>query len=174
LREIQTIAALYPGRSELLKDPTKAELRRRVAGADFVHLSVHGSFKIEEPLLSYLKLRPEGEDDGKLTAAEMFGLPLDHARLVVLSACETGETIVTNANEMLGMIRGLLYAGADALVLSWWRVDAQSTAEWMEAFYQALRTEPAAEAARQALMTVKAKPEYRHPYHWATFQLVGQ
>ncbi len=172
--EIATIQALYLGHSEVIENPTEAAIRRRVAGADLVHLSVHGRFNVEEPLLSYLQLKPEGTDDGKLTAAEMFGLPLDKTRLVVLSACETGESTVTNANETLGMIRGLLYAGANTLVLSGWKVDSQSTALWMETFYRTVQTKPATEAARQALLAVKAKPEYRHPYYWAAFQLVGR
>ena len=53
----------------------------------------------------------------KLTAAEMFGLPLEQSRLVVLSACETGQAQATHANEVLGMVRALLYAGANTLDL---------------------------------------------------------
>ncbi len=172
--EIATITKLYRGRNQVIENPTEAVIRRQVEGANFVHLSVHGKFNAEEPLLSYLKLKPEGADDGRLTAAEMFGLPLDKTRLVVLSACEAGELTVTNANETLGMIRGLLYAGANALVLSGWSVESQSTALWMETFYRTVQTAPASEAARQALLAVKAKPEYRHPYYWAAFQLVGR
>jgi hypothetical protein len=172
--EITTITALYPDRNEVIENPTKAAIRRQVAGTDLVHLSVHGRFKANESLLSYLQLKPEGADDGKLIAAEMFGLPLDKTRLMVLSACETGESTVTNANETLGMIRALLYAGANTLILSWWEVEAQSTALWMETFHRTIRTAPATEAARQALLAVKAKPEYRHPYYWAAFQLVGR
>ena len=63
-------------------------------------------------MLSYVALAPGGADDGKLTAAEMFGLPLDNSRLVVLSACETGRAEATHANEILGLERALIYAGA--------------------------------------------------------------
>lgn len=104
----------------------------------------------------------------------MFGLPLQQARLVVLSACESGEAEVTRANETLGMVRALLYAGANALVLSRWRVDADSTALWMESFYRAAQTAPLAEAARRAFIVVKERPEYRHPFYWAAFQFVGR
>ena len=174
-REVETIAGLYPSHAEVLASyalPTEAMVRQ-INGADIVHFSVHGRFEIAEPLLSSLELRPEGEDDGQLTAAEMFGLQLEGVRLAVLSACESGEVSVTNANETLGMVRALLYAGANALVLSQWRVDTEATALWMEAFYRAARTAPLADAAQQAIETVKARPEYRHPYYWAAFQLVG-
>ena len=64
-------------------------------------------------------------------------------------------------------------AAAIALVLSQWRVDTESTALWMEAFYRAARTAPLADAAQRAIAAVKAHPEYHHPYYWAAFQLVG-
>ncbi|MGF7213550.1 CHAT domain-containing protein [Skermanella aerolata] len=173
--EVQAITALFPTRNQVLADyalPTKAMLRR-VGGADIVHVAVHGNFEPEEPLLSYLKLRKEGADDGKLTAAEMFGLPLTDARLVALSACQSGEIEVTNANETLGMVRGLLYAGANALLLSQWDVDDRATVLWMETFYRAARTEPLAAAVRRANAAVMVDPRYRHPRYWAAFQLYG-
>jgi CHAT domain-containing protein len=113
-------------------------------------------------------------DDGKLTAAEMFGLPLDKSRLVVLSACETGRAEATHANEVLGMVRALIYAGAGTLILSYWEVDSAATALWMETFYEAARSRPLPEAARAALTKVKSHPSYRHPYYWAAFAMIGR
>lgn len=139
-----------------------------------MHLSVHGDFNVAEPLLSNLRLAPGGGDDGKLTAAEMFGLPLDYAKLVVLSACNTGKAQVTHGDEIIGMQRALLYAGAGSLVLSRWKVDAASTSLWMQTFYREAENQPLAEASRRAVLAVKSKPEYRHPYYWAAFSLVGR
>jgi CHAT domain-containing protein len=104
----------------------------------------------------------------------MFGLPLDRAVLVVLSACETGRAETTHANETLGMLRALLYAGANTLVLSSWKVDARSTALWMTTFYQEAQARPLAEAARLALRAVKQHRDYPHPYHWAAFSMIGR
>jgi CHAT domain-containing protein len=72
------------------------------------------------------------------------------------------------------MMRGLLYAGAGALVLSSWRVDDDATALWMETFHRAALRRPLAEAAQQALLAVKARPEYAQPYYWAAFSLVAR
>jgi CHAT domain-containing protein len=72
------------------------------------------------------------------------------------------------------MERALIYAGAPALVLSQWQVDSEATARWMQAFYEAGRTQTLAEAARTALKAVKALPQYRHPYYWAAFTMVGR
>ena len=131
-------------------------------------------FNAGDPLLSYLRFKEIPPDNGHLTAAEMFGLPLQKNSLVVLSACETGRVEATHANEVLGMVRSLLYAGAGSLVLSSWEVDASSTKLWMETFYKEGQTNPPAEAARLALVVVKSRPEYSHPYFWAPFSLTGK
>ena len=174
--EVEAIAKLYPERAKVIKEPLarEAEVKTWVGDYDIVHLSVHGKFDVTEPLLSYLQLSGDGQEDGRLTAAEMFGLPLDKSRLVVLSACETGKAEVTHGNEVLGMLRALIYAGAGSLVLSYWPVDSEATALWMENFYRAVQSMPPAAAARQALQAVKSRSEYRHPYFWAAFLTVDR
>jgi len=174
--EVKTIGRLYPGRSKIVADTpiSKEDLKTWVATYNLVHLSVHGQFEESDPLLSYLELNSASPQEGRLTAAEMFGLPLPRGSMVVLSACETGRVTATHANELLGMERALLYAGASDLVLSAWEVDADSTALWMENFYREAQGASPAEAARLASLAVKAHPEYRHPYYWSPFLLTGK
>jgi CHAT domain-containing protein len=174
--EVRAIAKLFPGRSKVVTDElaTETNVKSWIGEHDLVHLSVHGKFNAGEPLLSYLQLRKSGDDDGRLTAAEMFGLPLEKAQLLVLSACETGKAEATHANEILGMVRALLYAGAGTLVLSYWEVDSAATALWMRTFYQASLTKPPGEAARAALLRVKKERAFNHPYYWGAFMLVGR
>jgi CHAT domain-containing protein/tetratricopeptide (TPR) repeat protein len=175
-QEVTAIARWYPDRHKAVNDVlvNKTTLKAWVADYDLLHLSVHGEFTPQEPLLSHLQLAKDGQDDGKLTAAEMFGLPLEGSRLVVLSACETGQAEVTHANEVLGMVRALLYAGANTLMLSSWKVDAASTARWMEVFYHEAQTQSVSEAARLALRAVKNDPQYGHPYYWGPFVMIGK
>jgi len=78
------------------------------------------------------------------------------------------------ATEILGMVRALIYAGAGTLVLSYWEVDSAATALWMQSFYRAAQSRPLADAARAALIQVKARPEYSHPYYWAAFTMIGR
>lgn len=172
--EVEAVAASYPDRNKTTTDSLVAESEvKAVAGQyDVVHLSVHGKFIPLEPMLSYLQLSQDDHDDGHLTAAEMFGLSLGKARLVVFSACESGESEATPGNELLGMERALLYAGAKHLLLSQWSVDAASTALWMKTFHQEAQTKPLAEAARLALIETKKK--YPQPYYWASFRLIGR
>ena len=73
----------------------------------------------------------------------------------------------------MGLKRGLLYAGAQGLLLTLWDVNDQSTADFMKLFYEALRTtKNKANALRTATMEIRKM--YAHPFYWAPFVLVGQ
>lgn len=172
--EVNAIGRLYPNRSKVVQAATKADLKSLSGDYDVVHLSMHGEFNEREPMLSYLQLKPSPPDNGRLTAAEMFGLPLKKNSLAVLSACETGRVKAGHANEVEGLVRALLYAGAGTLVLSAWKVDAAATSLWMQTFYREGRSKPPAEAARLALIAVKSQPNYNHPFFWAPFLVTGK
>ncbi len=172
--EVRTIGERYSGGIITDTLPMEADVKTWAAGKELLHFAVHGSFTSAEPLLSYLHLKAGKGDDGKLTAAEMYGLPLDDARLVVLSACETGNVRATHANEVIGMMRGLIFAGADSLLLSAWKIDDQATAQWMQAFYAAAERQPPAAAARAAIRTLRTKADYQHPYYWSPFLLISR
>jgi CHAT domain-containing protein len=172
--EVRAIGARFSGHVTADRLPTETEVKAWMPAKGLVHLAVHGSFAADEPLLSYLHLKPGISDDGQLTAAEMYGLPLDSAKLVVLSACETGNVRATHASEVIGMMRGLIFAGADALLLSAWKIDDKATAEWMQAFYATAITKPPAEAARAAVRDLRRKPAYQHPFYWSPFLLISR
>lgn len=174
--EVTAIGRLYSGRSKVVAQEatSKGDVKAWVSNYDVVHFSVHGTFNSSDPLLSYLQFKQGPSDNGRLTAAEMFGLPLQKNSLVVLSACETGRVEATHANEVLGMVRSLLYAGAGRLVLSSWEVNAGSTRLWMETFYRQGQSNQPAEAARLALIAVKSHQEYSHPFFWAPFVMTGK
>lgn len=174
--EVQSIGAIYTKSSKTMAERLAKESEVKVWAKDYdlLHLSVHGKFDVADPLFSYLKLEGGAQEDGKLTAAEVFGLPLQKTRMVVLSACETGKAEVTRGDEVMGLARAFLFAGAQSLIVSHWQVDAASTQLWMETFYRAMQTEAPAEAARLALLAVKSKKEYSHPYYWAAFTMIGR
>jgi len=176
--EVQAIVRAYPsGRVHALLNgsATKQEVERRAAASDVVHLAAHGTFDQLEPLLSYVTLAPPATGgDGHLTAAEMYGLPLARARLVTLSACQTGRATATHGGDVVGMQRALIYAGAGALLLTQWEVDSTSTAAWMAAFYREAAHVPVVGAAQRATEALLATAEFRHPYFWAPFFVVGR
>jgi len=172
--EVRGVGALYSGRARVIDDHllTRDELFAAGPGFNLLHLSVHGVFDVKEPLLSYLELAPAGSQ-GHVSAAQLFALQLPPGSLVVLSACESGRAQGGRTNEALGMVRAMLYAGASALVLSSWKVDAQATELWMETFYREAQGLGLAAAAQRASAAVRQRPQFQHPYYWAPFQVTG-
>jgi len=114
------------------EEATAAALRESSKNAQVLHISTHGDFHAENPLFSGLTLA-----DGPLTMLDIFDLRL-RASLVVLSACQTGRNVVSNGDELRGLLRAFLYAGAASLVLTHWPIEDQSTAHFMQGFYNQL------------------------------------
>jgi CHAT domain-containing protein len=166
--EAQAVAQQLPGASLCLNQAaTLAEFQSRAPGCAIVHLACHGFFRADNPLFSALKLH-----DGWLMAADVPLLDLSGA-LVTLSACESGRSQVLAGDELVGLSRAFLGAGAATLVTSLWLVHDETTAPLMQNFYAHLTNHAArATALRQAQLALKAS--HPHPYFWAVFVLVGQ
>lgn len=115
-----------------------------------------------------------GEEDGILTSMEASGLDLWGTKLVVLSACDTGNGKVTNGEGVYGLRRALVIAGAEGLVMSLWQVDDFATRDLMAGYYARLKAgKPRSSALRDIQREIAAKPKYAHPYYWAAFVAAG-
>jgi CHAT domain-containing protein len=149
------------------EDATVEALREGAPGCGVLHLACHGLFRSDNPMFSALKLR-----DGWLMAADVLGLDLSGA-LVTLSACESGRGEVIGGDEVLGLTRAFLGAGAATLVVSLWLVQDDTTTELMGDWYGRLRDgEGRVSALRAAQLELKER--YPHPYYWAPFVLIGK
>ena len=133
MEEARAVAQLFPGERYLEGEATEAAIVDAAPRHGIIHLAAHGEARLDNPAFAHLQLA-----DGQLTTADVFNLNLDGA-LVTLSACETGRSVVTGGDELIGLARGFLFAGASTLVQSLWRVEDGSTARLMERFYRALR-----------------------------------
>jgi CHAT domain-containing protein len=151
----------------------------------YLHFATHGLTDEDRPTNSCLILAqnkyplpsPLGEGpgvgDNLLTSSEMYGLELD-AELVVLSACQTGKGTLKAGEGIIGLTRGLLYAGARNLLVSQWNVNDASTAELMTKFYSKIL---AGQSNRQALRESKLEllnSKFACPHYWSAFVLVGR
>lgn len=117
---------------------------------------------------------PRGDDDGRLTAAEVASLNLRGTQLVVLSACETGLGTPEQGEGIAGLRRALVVAGSRAQLLSLWSVDDQGTAVLMTALYDGLaRGLPVGRALDEAKARVRRDPRGKDPFVWAAFTLSG-
>ena len=110
--------------------------------------------------------------DTRLNLLDLYQLRLE-AGLVVLSGCATGLSEVEGADELVGLTRGLLHAGARSLVATLWDINDESTTRLMRSLYRgfAERPDPARQLREAQLGLREEKPE---PYYWAPFVLVGR
>jgi CHAT domain-containing protein len=121
-------------------------------------------------MYSGLLLAPSDDYDGELDVHEIFTLDLN-ASLVVLSACQTGLGKLMTGDELVGLSRAFLGAGAQSLVSTLWAVYDESTGYFMECFYRNLQTHSKIEAIQMAQFSTKEK--YMDIYYWAPFMLIG-
>jgi len=166
LDETRAVASVLPNSEVFLgADATQQVLREYGARSRFVHIATHGWFRQDNPMFSSISL-----GDRQLSLFDLYQLSLP-AELVTLSGCGTGLNVVVGGDELLGLKRGLLYAGAQSILLTLWDVHDQSTAEFMKLFYSRLKSNGnKAEAVQHAMAEIRKA--YPHPFYWAPFVLV--
>ncbi len=133
-----------------------------------LHIAAHAEYRPQQPDLSYIELA-----DGHLLTDDLLQQDMSY-ELVTLSACETARAHVAAGDELIGLGRGFLYAGAGALVSSLWRVADDMTLRLMEQFYRELHAGASKSAAlRNAQLAILRDDPQLHPAFWGAFQLVG-
>jgi CHAT domain-containing protein/tetratricopeptide (TPR) repeat protein len=157
---------------------TSAAFRADAPHFSVIHLATFGVLNQHNPLNSYVELASANGGSQRLAVHDLADVTL-HARLVVLSACETalasgGETNVPAGDDWTGMVRAMLVAGADNVLATLWPVQDRSTPALMAGFYRELvagRPLPLAVAlAQRAAIHDRRRAD---PANWAGFVLVG-
>ncbi|MDX2032207.1 MAG: CHAT domain-containing tetratricopeptide repeat protein [Blastocatellia bacterium] len=166
--EIQAISALFPEAACFTGADANAEsLRAKFPESDILHIACHAVFRQDNPTFSALKL-----SDGLLNFYDVSSMR-SPASLVTLSGCSTGNQRIYGGDEILGLVRGFMCAGAVSLVVSLWAVNDPATAKLMPEFYDRVRLGvDYGRALREASLAIRA--EHPHPYFWAPFVLIGQ
>jgi CHAT domain-containing protein len=166
--EIRLLAGLLGGAHAYVGEgATRAVLEREAPRARIVHLATHAEWNADDPMRSGLCM-----GDGLLTLADVYRLRLS-PEVLVLSGCATGRSSVTEGDDLFGLLRGFLHAGAASILSSLWRVADAVTVDFMERFHTELaRTASPAEATRAAALAIRAL--HPHPFFWAPFVLTGR
>jgi CHAT domain-containing protein len=184
IKEAEQVAGLYGHNSKLLLNgaATEGAVRREITTAEVIHIATHGLVNVWKPEYSSLAFwaRPGGsppDDDGMLQAVEVSRMKLPRARLVVLSACQTLIGGDYRGEGMVGLARAFIASGTPLVIASLWKVDSQITAKMMNDFhrYRTRSNLPTARAIRQAQLDMLRQDtaDYRRPYYWAGFMVVG-
>ena len=148
------------------KRATFASFQEKAGDFDLIHLACHGQFRPDNPMFSSLHLA-----DGWVTVRDVCAKKLN-AQLVTLSACETGLSKILAGDEILGLARGFLSAGARSLLLSLWTVNDEATTRLMKSFYENLQRGTGVSASLR-IAQVDFIRRREHPYYWSPFFVIG-
>jgi len=172
-KEVEEIKGIFPSAEIFKREKATKVLAKKLAPQfDIIHFASHGEYVPENPLASCIRLAPEDGDDGRLEANEIFDMDIK-ADLIVTSACQTSIGQIRKGDEVVGLTRAFLYAGASSVLGSLWSISDEATAVLMKEFYENLRKLDKAEALRQAQVKMIRSKEYSNPYYWAAFNLTG-
>jgi len=173
--ELKQIQAGVPSTILLNQTFTSSNLQKEIKSSSFpvIHLATHGQFssKAEDTFILTW--------DDRINIKQLNNLLKTRDRsesriieLLVLSACQTA---VGDKRAALGLAGMAVRAGARSTLASLWSINDVATASFMIHFYQNLADSKVtkAEAVRRAQLSLLQNPDYRHPYFWAPFILVG-
>lgn len=180
LDEIDTISKLFsPERRRAYvghgatESGLKLELMKRCR---YLHIASHGLVDPDSPARTAVALSMDSNrlEDGLLRIPEIAALNL-RCDLVVLSTCRSAQGQLMRGEGVVGFTRAFLQSGARAVAVSLWDVGDHSTMRFMEVFYSHLVSgDHPVKALRLAkIALINSDGKLRHPYHWASFILVG-
>ena len=172
--EARQVAALFSPAQLYTGDQALARrLQSMPADVEVLHMATHGVLNPYNPEESYLLLA----GGSHLDARQIMQLPLSHARLVTLSACQTALGENHPGREVTSLAESFWAAGTvhTACLCSLWQVADEPTRQLMLALYQGLRQKklPLGEAFRQAQLELLHQPATSNPFYWAAFTLWG-
>jgi CHAT domain-containing protein/tetratricopeptide (TPR) repeat protein len=150
--EAEHVARILGGQAWVGPDPKSERLIAAGRSLRWLHIAGHARFEPRDPLGSALSL---GSDDALSARAIIRDLDLS-ADLVTLSSCTSGVSHVVPGDELLGLQRALLYAGAPAVVCTRWEARDLVALLVMDHFYSALQQgQPPGAALRDAQVAVR-------------------
>lgn len=143
-----------------------------------IHLATHAKADNQDPLRSFISFYP-GSDTTRLYAGEIYQLRLDTARLIILSACETGAGQLVKGEGMMSLSRAFAYAGCPNIITSLWKAEDRTVAYITRRLHHYLqRKETIDQALRLAKLDLlkddEIDPRLKTPDHWANLVFIGE
>ena len=175
--EAKKVAALYPGASLLCgAEATRENFLQRSVSTDVIHFAGHAVVDLEAPRRSVLLFAAETSNTfASISLGELLDAGADRARLVVLAACGTQDTLADDREGLLGLAGAFVAAGVGEVVASPLAVDDESVSAMMIAFHRRYRQDhSAALAFRNTVLEMlgSRSPELRSPAAWGGFTVI--
>lgn len=158
---------------------TKNNFIAKAPSASVIHLATHAVVDFSNPAESFIAFYPVSKADSsyKIFAHELYNFQLPDARLVFLSACETGTGRISQSEGALSLSRAFAYAGCENIVTSLWKAEDKSTAYISNRFYDYLRKGYTyADALQQAkidLLKDGSMSQFHAPQYWSHLVFIG-
>jgi CHAT domain-containing protein len=190
---------LAESRALLGEAATRTNIINEAAAKDVIHLSTHGHFLRHHPLGSGVSLYAHKVEEVEelirgnkqtshveyfLSAQDIIENVRLQAELLVVNGCLTGMSEAKPGDELMGLTRGLLYAGAKSLIVSLFpfykKVSAgpykQHGPTKFTEFYRRWQNQGMrkSEAFRAYVRAIKAEAEYSHPFNWFSLIYIGR
>lgn len=146
-----------------------------------VHLATHAFADDADPLQSYVEfygLKNDADTNHRLYEQEIYSLDLKTVRLVILSACQTGDGLLVNGEGIMSLSRAFSYAGCKSVITSLWKADDEATSFIVKQLHHYLQKGmPKDEALQKAkidyLNSDRISDRFKTPAYWAHLVLIG-
>ena len=118
------------------------------------------------------------ENDGVLTGLEIAQTDLEHSKLAVLSACQTGVGTLEPTAGVIGMRSAFHAAGVQCVVTTLWPIADEQTVDVTSGFFRTLAESKNVRrslqlAQKEQIEKRRQKNGAAHPYFWAAFNVSG-
>ncbi|MGY6561279.1 MAG: CHAT domain-containing protein [Luteibaculaceae bacterium] len=161
----------FPGRFLSEQEAIYANFTENIEQFDIIQLFAHGESDLLNKQNNKIYL-----GDKILSLDDVYDLNLDSNPLVVLTGCETGLGENGYAEGGLNFIRAFFYAGSNAVITSFWKIDDYSSAKIIEYFYEySAKGFPTADALHLAKNKFRETEDelLANPLYWAGLHYTG-
>lgn len=178
-KEVEKISKIIKTKAFFGEEASEENFRKTVEDYDILHLAMHAFINDSLPAfssLAFTQIKSNNSlNNGMLNTADIYNFKLK-AKLIVLSACNTGTGQLKQGEGIMSLARGFLYAGCPAIVMSLWEVDDESGTAIMTSFYKNLKKGKSKdESLRQSKLSYLESVNSRraHPHYWLGFVSIG-
>lgn len=175
--EVKNISKIFDGKTYIDELASETNFKKNAENYDILHLAMHTILDDDNPMYSKLVFTQTKDslNDGLLNTYEIYNINLK-ARMVVLSACNSGDGKFLKGEGVMSLARGFFYSGCPSLIMTLWTVEDLSGSILMSSFYKYLSQNYPKDVALQ-----QAKLEYlesadalkSHPYFWSGYVAIG-
>lgn len=176
-REARTVASIYPDSLLLIgRSATRQNFLGLSVSSGVIHFAGHAVVDLDAPRRSVLLFSRAADDTLEpLSLGELFDAGAAHARLVVLSACRTQDSLADDREGLLGLAGAFVAGGVREILASPLDVDDSVSPSVMAAFHRRYRVEQSAGPAfRDAVLDLlhSNRSDVRSPAAWGGFTVI--